>query len=148
MDVLTSEERSALMGRIRGRDTKPEIIVRKFLFSRGFRYRINDPRYPGSPDIVLPKYRTVIFVHGCFWHGHEGCKLFRYPKTNFEFWYEKVQRNRERDDQKIKFLKQQGWNVIVIWECQIKNLSNREDFLDGIQMEIRAIERLSAKSLS
>jgi DNA mismatch endonuclease (patch repair protein) len=148
MDVLTSEERSALMGRIRGRDTKPEIIVRKFLFSRGFRYRINDPRYPGSPDIVLPKYRTVIFVHGCFWHGHEGCKLFRYPKTNFEFWYEKVQRNRERDDQKIKFLKQQGWNVIVIWECQIKNLSNREDFLDGIQMEIRDIERLSAKSLS
>lgn len=148
MDVFTSKERSALMARIRGRDTKPEIMVRKFLFSRGFRYRINDSRYPGSPDIVLPKYRTVIFVHGCFWHGHEGCKLFRYPKTNFEFWFEKVQRNRERDDQKIKFLKQQGWNVIVIWECQIKNLSKREDFLDGIEREIRDIGRLSAKPIS
>lgn len=148
MDIFTSEARSALMARIRGRDTKPEIIVRKFLFSRGFRYRINDHRYPGSPDIVLPKYRTAIFVHGCFWHGHEGCKLFRYPKTNYQFWYEKVQRNRERDDQKIKFLEQQGWNVIVIWECQIKNLSKREDFLDGIEREIRDIERLSTISES
>lgn len=148
MDVFTSEERSALMARIQGKDTKPEIIVRKFLFSRGFRYRINDSRYPGSPDIVLPKYRTAIFVHGCFWHGHEGCKLFRYPKTNYEFWCEKIKRNRERDGQKIKFLKQQGWNVIVIWECQIKNLSKREGFLNGIEREIRDIERSPTEPVS
>jgi len=128
------------MARIRGRDTKPEIIVRKFLFSRGFRYRINDSRYPGSPDIVLPKYRTAIFIHGCFWHGHDGCKLFRYPKTNYEFWYEKVEKNRTRDDLKIQHLKQQGWNVIVIWECQIKNPSTREAFLLGIEKELRGIK--------
>lgn len=141
MDTISKKARSELMARIKGRDTKPEIIVRKFLFSRGFRYRIHDSRYPGSPDIVLPKYRTAIFVHGCFWHGHEGCRLFRYPKTNYEFWYEKIKKNRERDERKIKLLEQQGWNVIVIWECQIKSLSKREDFLYNIEKRLRDIEK-------
>ena len=147
-DIFTSEERSALMAKIRGKDTKPEIIVRKFLFFKGFRYRINDSRYPGSPDIVLPCYRTAIFVHGCFWHGHERCSLFRFPKTNYEFWYEKITRNRERDVEKIKLLKQQGWNIIVIWECQIKNSSNRVGFLEKLERKIRRFGESPKGSLS
>ena len=96
MDRLTKEQRHRNMAAIRGRDTKPEILVRKFLFSRGFRYRLNHPRLPGHPDLVLRKYRTVIFVNGCFWHGHENCKYFRLPKTNIDFWQKKIERNKER----------------------------------------------------
>lgn len=102
---------------IRGKNTKPEIIVRHYLFSRGFRYRINDRKLPGSPDIVLHKYRTVIFVNGCFWHGHENCKKFVLPKTNKEWWANKIKTNRDRDQRQYKMLKEAGWNVIVIWEC-------------------------------
>ena len=97
MDKLTKEQRHRCMASIRGKDTKPEILVRKFLFSRGYRYRLNHPRLPGHPDIVLRKYRTVIFVNGCFWHGHEGCKYFVIPKSNAEFWTAKIERNRTRD---------------------------------------------------
>ena len=104
-DVLTQEQRHRNMAAIRGKDTKPEILVRKFLFSRGFRYRLNHPRLPGHPDLVLRKYRTVIFVNGCFWHGHENCKYFRLPKTNIDFWQKKIERN---------------WHCITIWECQLK----------------------------
>lgn len=97
MDKLTKEQRHRCMSAIKGRNTKPELLVRKFLFSRGFRYRLNDPRLPGHPDLVLRKYRSVIFVNGCFWHGHEGCKYYVLPKTNVEFWRNKIERNKFRD---------------------------------------------------
>ena len=108
------------MSCIKGKNTKPEEIVRKYLFSQGFRYRKNDKRLPGTPDIVLPKYRTVIFVNGCFWHGHQGCRYFVVPQTNTEFWMNKIDANRIRDQKKISELEAMGWKVIVIWECELK----------------------------
>lgn len=110
-----------IMSRIKGKNTKPEEIVRKYLFSKGFRYRKNDKRLPGTPDIVLPKYKTVIFVNGCFWHGHEGCKYFVWPKDNADFWKEKIESNIMRDIRKNKELVDRGWRVITIWECEIKH---------------------------
>ena len=118
-DVHTSEQRSYNMSRIRSKNTKPEELVRKFLFSQGFRYRKNDARLPGKPDIVLPKYKTVIFVNGCFWHGHEGCRYFVWPKNNAEFWKEKITGNIQRDKHNHQLLANQGWRVIEIWECQL-----------------------------
>ena len=120
MDVHDKKTRSYNMSRIKGKNTKPEELVRKYLFSQGFRYRKNDKRLPGSPDIVLPKYKTVIFVNGCFWHGHEGCKHFVWPKSNEEFWKNKITTNITRDKQKTKDLEALGWNVIVVWECELK----------------------------
>ena len=108
------------MSCIKGKNTKPEEIVRKYLFSQGFRYRKNDKRLPGTPDIVLPKYKTVIFVNGCFWHGHQGCRYFVVPKTNTEFWMNKIDTNRIRDQKKMSELETMGWKVIVIWECELK----------------------------
>lgn len=108
------------MAAIRGKDTKPELLVRKFLFSRGFRYRLNHPRLPGHPDIVLRKYRTVIFVNGCFWHGHENCRYFRLPKTNVDFWKNKIERNRERDKEEQQRLAEMGWHCVTVWKCQLK----------------------------
>ena len=119
-DKLTREQRHRCMASIRGRDTKPEMTVRRWLHSRGFRYRVNVKGLPGSPDIVLRKYRTVIFIHGCFWHGHEGCRYFVLPKSNTEFWTQKIERNRERDLERRAQLKRMGWHTIVIWECQLK----------------------------
>ncbi len=118
------------MSRIRAAETKPEEIVRKFLFSHGFRYRKNDKRYPGKPDIVLPKYRTMIFVHGCFWHGHENCKAAELPKTNTDFWKKKISDNRVRDQKNIEILRKEGWNVTIIWQCEIKNKNKRKERLD------------------
>ena len=120
MDVHDKKTRSYNMSCIKGKNTKPEEIVRKYLFSLGFRYRKNDKRLPGTPDIVLPKYRTVIFVNGCFWHGHQGCRYFVVPKTNTEFWMNKIDANRARDQKKISELEAMGWRVIVIWECELK----------------------------
>lgn len=108
------------MSCIKGKNTKPEEKVRKYLFSQGLRYRKNEKRLPGTPDIVLPKYRTVIFVNGCFWHGHEGCRYFVVPKTNTDFWVNKIETNRQRDEKKTAELEQLGWKVIIIWECQLK----------------------------
>ena len=108
------------MSCIKGKGTKPEEIVCKYLFSQGFRYRKNDKRLPGTPDIVLPKYKTVIFVNGCFWHGHAGCKYFVWPKNNEEFWKKKIEANIFRDQKKTKALEEQGWKVIVVWECKLK----------------------------
>lgn len=108
------------MSAIRGKNTKPEMVVRKFLFGRGFRYRLNHPRLPGHPDIVLRKYRTVIFVNGCFWHGHDNCKYYRLPKTNVDFWRKKVERNKKRDVEEQRQLATMGWHCITIWECQLK----------------------------
>ena len=119
-DVHTPEQRSYNMSRIRCKNTKPEELVRKFLFSQGSRYRKNDARLPGKPDIVLPKYKTVIFVNGCFWHGHEGCRYFVWPKNNAEFWKEKITGNIQRDKHNHQLLANQGWRVIEIWECQLK----------------------------
>lgn len=120
MDVHDKKTRSYNMSRIRGKNTKPEETVRKYLFSHGFRYRKNDKRLPGTPDIVLKKYRTVIFVNGCFWHGHENCCDFVVPKTNTDFWVKKILTNKERDKRNITELENSGWNVIVVWECQLK----------------------------
>jgi DNA mismatch endonuclease (patch repair protein) len=119
-DVHTKETRSYNMSRIRSKDTKPEMFVRKFLFSKGFRYRLHDKKLPGKPDIVLPRYKTVIFIHGCFWHGHQGCKYFVVPKTRPEWWLNKITTNQIKDEQSVGILKQQGWNIITIWECELK----------------------------
>lgn len=108
------------MSRIKGKDTKIEVEVRKYLFSKGYRFRKNDKRYPGKPDIVLPKYHVAIFVHGCFWHRHEGCKDATTPKTRTEFWLEKFDKNVKNDRIKQEKLRELGWKVIVIWECEIK----------------------------
>lgn len=120
MDTMTPLQRRRCMSHIRGRDTKPELTVRKFLFSRGYRYRTNCPYLPGKPDIVLRKYRTAIFVHGCFWHGHPGCRHFVLPKTNIDFWKSKIERNRERDRKTLNRLAGMGWHCLVVWECQLK----------------------------
>lgn len=120
MDVHDKKIRSYNMSCIKGKNTKPEEAVRKALFANGFRFRKNDKRLPGSPDIVLPKYRTVIFVNGCFWHGHTGCKYYVVPKTNTEFWLNKINSNIDRDAQKNIQLKELGWRVITVWECELK----------------------------
>lgn len=108
------------MSHIRSTNTVPEELVRKYLFSKGFRYRKNDKRYPGKPDIVLPKYKTVIFVNGCFWHKHEGCRYFVWPKSNVEFWKSKIEKNVLRDTKNYDELKSLGWQVLIIWECELK----------------------------
>lgn len=108
------------MSAIKGKNTKPELLVRKFLFSRGFRYRLNHPRLPGHPDLVLRKYRTVIFVNGCFWHGHKGCRFYVLPKTHVEFWKTKIEHNRKRDVDEQRQLASMGWHCITVWECQLK----------------------------
>ena len=118
-DTKTPAERSENMSRIRSTNTKPEEIVRKYLFSHGFRYRKNDKRYPGKPDIVLPKYRTIIFVNGCFWHMH-GCSRSRLPHSNQDYWKPKIERNIQRDAANKQKLEADGWKVIVVWECELK----------------------------
>lgn len=137
MDVHDKKTRSYNMSCIKGKNTKPEEIVRKYLFSQGFRYRKNDKRLPGTPDIVLPKYRTVIFVNGCFWHGHQGCRYFVVPKTNTDFWMNKIDTNRIRDQKKISELEAMGWKVIVIWECELKP-GKRDDTLIKIVKMLEA----------
>ncbi|MDY0103025.1 MAG: DNA mismatch endonuclease Vsr [Lentimicrobium sp.] len=123
-DVHDKATRSYNMSRIKGKNTKPEILVRKYLFSKGFRYRLHDKKLPGKPDIVLPKYKTVIFINGCFWHGHEGCRYFVVPKTRTEWWMAKINNNRQNDINKKKELEDLGWRVITLWECEIKSMSN------------------------
>lgn len=135
---MTKEQRHRCMAAIRGKDTKPELIVRKFLFARGFRYRLNHPRLPGHPDIVLRKYRTVIFVNGCFWHGHEGCKHYVIPKTNVSFWQAKIERNRNRDAENLRSLYSMGWHCITVWECQLKP-KQRQQTLESLENTLRHI---------
>ena len=136
MDVHNKEVRSYNMSCIKGKGTKPEEIVRKYLFSQGFRYRKNDKRLPGTPDIVLPKHKTVIFVNGCFWHGHEGCEYFVWPKNNAEFWKAKILQNIERDKRDFERLENAGWKVIVVWECSLKKTCQQQSLeylMDGIR---------------
>lgn len=130
-DVHDKKTRSYNMSRIRSKGTKPEIIVRKYLFNKGFRYRLNLKSLPGTPDIVLKKYKTVIFIHGCFWHGHEGCKYYVLPKTRKEWWLNKINHNKSLDVENLAKLKDQGWNVLTIFECELKKLK-REHTLSGI----------------
>lgn len=138
MDIKSPQARSYNMSQIKSKDTKPEEIVRKFLFSKGYRYRKNDKRYPGKPDIVLPKYRCVIFVNGCFWHKHEGCKYFVWPKSNSDFWKAKINANIERDKLNYASLTQQGWNIITIWECQLRP-TNRSETLAELDSQLKKI---------
>ncbi len=121
-DVHDKATRSYNMSRIKGKNTKPEILLRKFLFSKGFRYRLNDKNLPGKPDIVLPKYKTVIFVNGCFWHGHEGCRYFVVPKTRTDWWMEKIQGNKQKDSENFLRLTQLGWKIVTIFECELKRV--------------------------
>jgi putative very short patch repair endonuclease len=135
-DIFTPAKRSSVMTKIHGKETKPEVLVRKFLFSQGFRYRKNDKRYPGKPDIVLPKYKTVVFVHGCFWHGH-FCQKGRIPQNNAGFWQAKFLRNQERDTRNKNELENLGFRVLTVWECEIKNKALREKRLRQLANEIK-----------
>lgn len=119
-DVLTKEQRHHCMSNVKSKNTKPEILVRKFLFSHGYRYRVNRKDLPGKPDIVLPKYKTVVFINGCFWHGHKNCKYATIPESNREFWLTKITGNVKRDKQTREKLISMGWCVIDIWQCQLK----------------------------
>ena len=134
-DVHSAKTRSYNMSQIKGKNTKPEIIVRRFLFSKGFRYRVNDKRYPGHPDIVLPKYKTAIFINGCFWHVHKGCKYFVWPQNNSSFWETKLLSNSERDRKNYEKLISIGWKVIIIWECELRN-GQKEERLKQAAIEI------------
>lgn len=138
-DTLTSEQRSRNMAAIKGKDTKPEMIVRKYLFSQGLRYRLHDKKLPGCPDIVLKKYKTVIFIDGCFWHGHEGCKYFKIPKSNIFYWDQKIRGNKARDIANEYVLQTQGWNVIRVWECEIKKIEGRQERLNNLFKQITSM---------
>jgi len=135
MDTFSKSKRSEIMSKISGRDTKPEILVRKYLFSEGFRYRKNVKRLPGKPDIVLPKYKTIIFVHGCFWHGHKNCIASKLPESNIEYWTNKISTNKKRDFKNKKLLKKLGWNIIIIWECEL-NIKKRNKRLNTLINQI------------
>jgi len=134
-DRLSPQKRSWNMAQIKGKETKPEEIVRKYLFSQGFRYRKNVRKLPGCPDIVLPKYRTVVFVNGCFWHKHD-CPRFVWPSSNQEYWIPKIERNVARDLENQKALQSLGWKVLVVWECQLKKKA-LESTLNQLAAEIR-----------
>lgn len=127
-DVHTKQQRSYNMSRIKAKDTKPELLVRRFLHAHGFRYRLHDKKLPGKPDIVLPKYKTVVFVHGCFWHGHTNCKYFKIPRTRTEWWTEKINRNKFNDRKAQRLLKKEGFQVITVWDCQLKAKSINSTF--------------------
>lgn len=129
---MTSQQRSRCMAAIRSKDTRPEMIVRRFLFSKGLRYRVNCRKLPGSPDIVLRKYKTVVFIDGCFWHGHQGCKYYRLPKTNVDFWRQKIAMNIARDYSNNVDLQLAGWRVIRIWECGIRTKGRRAETLEKL----------------
>lgn len=131
-DVHDKKTRSYNMSRIKGKNTKPEILVRQFLYKNGFRYRLNYKKLPGKPDIVLPKYKTVIFVNGCFWHGHENCKDFVIPKTKTDWWLDKISGTKQRDLSKEQELESLGWRVKVIWECELKTDKRNQVFNDLI----------------
>ncbi|MGN0189215.1 MAG: very short patch repair endonuclease [Candidatus Cryptobacteroides sp.] len=134
-DRMTKEQRHKCMASIRSKDTNPELAVRRALHARGFRFRLHARMLPGSPDIVLPKWHTVIQVNGCFWHGHNGCVHSRIPQTNSEFWRSKIERNRRRDEITYAHLTALGWRVITVWECSLKG--DRQAFFDGLENEIR-----------
>ena len=142
-DVHDKQTRSYNMSQIKGKNTKPEILVRKFLFANGFRYRLHDKKLPGRPDIVLPKLHTAIFVHGCFWHGHENCKYFVIPKTRTEFWVNKINGNILRDEDNLKGLKNDKWKVFVIFECELRGKKTEKT----LRQLLTRLRRLSQSKL-
>ena len=133
-DIFSTENRSDVMSKIKSKNTKPEKVVRSLLFSLGYRFRLHVKDLPGKPDIVLPKYKTVVLVNGCFWHGHENCKDAGIPKTNSQFWYDKISKNKERDKRVLNELEQAGWKVLVIWECQI---NDKEKLISFLKSELK-----------
>lgn len=141
VDSLTPEQRSAVMSRIRRADTKPELIVRSLLHAMGYRFRVQMKGVPGRPDIAFPRRRKIVQIHGCFWHAHEGCATFRMPKSRKEFWEEKFARNKERDARLEQAARAAGWDVLILWECELKNKSflieRLVDFLGSIKVDIR-----------
>ncbi len=136
-DVHDAKTRSYNMSRIRNRDTKPEMLVRRFLFAKGFRYRLHDKTLPGKPDIVLPKYKAAVLVHGCFWHGHQGCRYSVIPQTRRAWWLAKISRTRELDELNLKKLTEIGWNVIVVYECELKTEKMPETLNSLIQRLVK-----------
>ena len=139
MDSISPEHRSWNMAQVKGKDTRPELKVRSWLFKNGYRYRKNDSRLPGKPDVVMPKYQTVIFVHGCFWHRHPGCKNTRMPKSNIDFWETKFSRNVENDERHVRELESLGWRVIVIWECELGN-KTFEETMERVRNELEKMK--------
>ena len=135
MDVFDKMKRSEIMAKVKQKNTGPEQVVGKFLFSKGFRYRKNVKSLPGSPDVVLVKYKTVIFVHGCFWHGHT-CKAGHLPSSNLFYWRKKIEENMIRDEKKIELLKSLNWNVIIVWQCELKNIKIREFTLNNLVSQL------------
>jgi DNA mismatch endonuclease (patch repair protein) len=133
---MTPEERSRHMSKIRGKDTKPEMVVRRFLHLNGFRYRLHDKSLPGRPDIKLPKYNAVIFIHGCFWHGHSDCRIYQMPKSRVAFWSKKITTNAERDKKGVATLREMGWKVFILWECELKP-TKREAVLNTLIARIK-----------
>ena len=135
-DSLTPEQRSALMRKVRSKDTTPEMRVRRALHAKGFRYRLHHSDLPGKPDLVLSRYRTCIFVHGCFWHGHESCRKSSVPKTNTDFWVKKISRNQDRDRKVQTLLEDIGWRVVTVWECQTEKSEILEKLIEEIVLEL------------
>jgi len=131
MDVFSKEKRSRIMAKVKGKDTKPELVVRSLLHRMGYRFRLHRRDLPGNPDIVLPKYKKVIFVHGCFWHGHKGCPRSKRPTTNVDFWNAKLDKTIERDSMNIHKLKNKGWEPIVVWGCEVKDIGNLSEKLNA-----------------
>lgn len=134
---MTPEQRHNCMAAIKGKDTKPEMVVRRFLHGLGFRFGLHNKKLPGTPDIVLRRFKTVIFIHGCFWHGHDNCKYYRLPKTNTDFWKAKISRNRIRDERDTDALRKLGWRVIVIWECELKTEATRQTTLQNLYSQLK-----------
>ena len=141
-DKLNTQQRHHRMSRIRSKDTKPEILVRKGLHARGFRFRLQDRKLPGRPDIVLPKYGVAIMVNGCFWHGHKGCRYATKPKSNIEFWETKIARNKHRDEVTYAHLEALGWTVIIVWECELRGKEKAEARIQTLAEEIRSAGEL------
>lgn len=141
MDIWSKEKRSDVMSKIRSKNTKPELFLRSWLHGQGFRFRIHRKDLPGKPDIVLPKYRTAIFVHGCFWHYHAGCNEGRIPDTNSKFWQTKLSKNIDRDLKHQANLRESGWQVIVIWECELEGKQRREHTLNTLIQTLKLNER-------
>lgn len=134
-DTHSKETRSYNMSRIRSKDTKPETMVRKYLFSKGLRFRKNDKRYPGHPDILFPKYKAAVFINGCFWHSHENCPDFVLPKSNQDYWVPKLEKNRRRDEENYAALRNDGWEVFIVWECELKK-DTKAERLEQLYLEI------------
>ena len=143
-DIVDSVTRSRMMARIKGKNTKPEIEIRKRMFALGYRYRLHDTKFPGKPDLVLPQYNAIIFFNGCFWHAHD-CKLFKWPSTRKEFWTRKLKGNKKKDKENIEALKRLRWRILIIWECAYRSTSKKDwDKIDGIVA--KAIKWLNSKS--